>query len=418
MSVSVPRFSVSAPAPPPAGRVVLPWSKSVLIRQLAMDFLLGRTPALPGGPQADDVVAMARVVSVLRRGQGGDLDAGEATTVARFAMALAAATPGRWRVTGRGRLPNRPMKPLADALRQWGAELEWEGEEGRLPVRIVGREVLHFAPVRMRADVSSQFISALALPALKAEDRLHIALEGRPVSMPYLRMTLTMLERAGVRSQWRENVLTLWREEAAAVPQWMPERDWSAALFWVMMAVTAPEARLTFPDLSLSSLQGDAQVAVKLADVGLLRMTQAPDGLYVEGGPQQVEKIDWAMQDMPDAVLPLAAGLALRGVPFSFSGVAHLRHKESDRLAMLAALLRDLNMAVEVGPDTLSARPLGPLPSSLRLQTAHDHRMAMLAGLLTLKIPQVHIDDLDCVRKSFPTFWPQLRKMGWTILHA
>ncbi len=412
------RFTITAPPVPPRGKVVLPRAKSILIRRMAIDFLQDRPLSLPPGPRAEDVMAMHRVLTTLRGGTGGILDAGEAATVARFALALAAITPGQWVLTGRGRLPRRPFAPLLMALRQWGVSVEWKGSEGRLPIIVTGRPRIRPVPIGIRGDVSSQFISALALLALKADAPLTIRLETPLVSAPYLHLTLTMLERAGIRHRWEGTTLILRHPPSAPTPpvQGHPERDWSAALFFLATVVANPQSAFTFPDLSIAALQGDARIALWLKAAGLLTITENNGALHVRGGAGSWSEAVRDLRDMPDAVLPLAVGLSLRRQPFAFSGIEHLQYKESNRLSILKGILSALNMEVRLREGVLSARPVGPLPSSLRFNTARDHRVAMLAAPLSAKIPHVMIDDLACVQKSFPTFWGVLQSLGWIIL--
>jgi 3-phosphoshikimate 1-carboxyvinyltransferase len=299
----------------------------------------------------------------------------------------------------------RPIEDLLSALRQLGVKAMSETGNGCPPVVIEGRG-LRGGSVRIRGDVSSQFLSGLLMAAPFAQGDITIDVEGPLVSWPYVAMTLAMMER------FRLQVSVVGHRQFH-----IPGRQWSglcgydvepdasaASYFWGAAAVTGGSVRVL--GLTGDSLQGDVRFVDVLEEMGCT-VVRAPDGWTVHGGP--LRGIDVDMNDISDTVMTLGAVALFAEGPTTIRNVAHIRHKETDRLAALATELRRVGAEVEEFADGLRITPR-PLRGAA-IETYNDHRMAMSLALVGLKVPGVVITNPGCVGKTYPSFFADLEKL-------
>lgn len=389
----------------------LPLSKSVAARVLMIHALTPAAPALDVErlPACDDIRVMA---AALAR-DGGEIDLGASGTAARFLTAYFAATPGKSvTLAGTDRLNRRPIAPLVDALRILGADIIYKDEEGCLPIAVTGRQ-LTGGTVKLDASASSQFASALAMIAPAMSQPLTIDLGGEIASMPYLTMTLRMLEHRGVDSERRGYAIDV-ANTAYKVAPMEAESDWSAAAFWYeIAAVTA--GWITLPGLHAESLQGDSVLARIGERMGVVSEF-TDEGLELSATPDLYSRLDMDMADFPDLVPAVAVTGCMIGVPYRLSGLANLRVKESDRLQALVDELARCGWILEAGPDYLewegATKPIFELPV---MNTHDDHRLAMAFAPISVFVPGIVIDGAEAVNKSYPGFWDDLRDAGFVI---
>lgn len=389
----------------------LPLSKSIAARVLVLHAITADARALDPSllPDCDDTRVLAAALAC----DCGNVDVEACGTAARFLTAYFAARPGTdVTLGGTPRLNVRPVAPLVDALRSLGADITYAGAEGQLPLRIKGKSLCG-GTVRLDASASSQFASALALVAPLMRQPLAIELGGEIASMPYLKMTLAMLEARGVETSRDGYTVTVANTPCrdCAVES---EADWSAAAFWYgIAAVTA--GWVTLPGLRVPSLQGDSVLATVGERFGVL--TEFNDGVAeLSATPDLFSRLDMDMADYPDLVPVIAVIGCLINIPYRLTGVANLRHKESDRLAALAAELRRCGWVLEVGPDFLewegAAEPVTEMP---RMDSRGDHRLAMAFASIGAFVPGLVITGAEAVAKSYPGFWDDLRDAGFTV---
>jgi 3-phosphoshikimate 1-carboxyvinyltransferase len=337
---------------------------------------------------------------------------GNSGTSMRFLTALAALGEGEYLLTGTERLCQRPLGELLEALRQAGVQAVSERGDGCPPVRVTGG--LTGGRTQLSGSISSQYLSALLFIGPLAPKGLKIDITGELVSRPYVDLTLEVLGNFGI-SYYREGYRYF---ELPGGQSYLPreyeiEADASSAsYFWAAAAVTG--GRVTITNLSLESSQGDAAFPEVLGRMGCA-VESTPAGLTVQGGPLQGVTVD--MATMPDLVPTLAVLAAFAAGDTVITGVAHLRHKESDRLAAVAAELGKLGIEARETADGLVIR--GGAPKGAVIHTYNDHRIAMSFAVAGLKIPGVTIEDPECVAKSFPDFWQFFRQlpMGCTRTH-
>jgi 3-phosphoshikimate 1-carboxyvinyltransferase len=341
-----------------------------------------------------------------------DLYVANSGTTMRFLAALASLGKGQVRIDGNARMRERPIGDLLDALRRAGVPVRSERGNGCPPVVIKGRGSWPHNRIQVRGDVSSQFLSALLMVAPLAcrEEDLTIEVVGPLVSRPYVDMTVAMMEAWGLPI-WLEG--NLFRVVPAGIePSWEKrlhsytiEPDASAAsYFFAAAAITG--GRVTVLGLPENSLQGDVRFVDVLADMGC-RVERCSSGITVHGRP--LRGVDVDMNDISDTVMTLAAVACFAEGPTTIRNVAHIRHKETDRLAALAAELRRVGAEVDEFPDGLKITPR-PLRGA-EIETYHDHRMAMSMALVGLRVPGVVIKNPACVAKTYPRFFEDVEKL-------
>ena len=344
------------------------------------------------------------------RGEGGAevvLDAGDSGTAARFLIAAAAVTPGRFLLGGSPRLCERPMGELVHALRGAGARLVHRGRDGCLPLEVEGGAALA-ADVAVDASRSSQFVSALLLAAVAVDGGLRIRPTGPTTSEPYVRTTLEVLRDFGHEASAGE-ILAV-RRGARLAPRYDTPGDYSSAAP-LAAAVGAAGGDVVLEGLRVPSEDADARALPVLGAMGLA-IERGAGALRVRADRAALRPADATATAFPDAVPALAALAMLAPGRSVFSGVGHLRLKESDRLSALVALAEAAGARAEASEDALAIEGPANAPGVVLAPTFRDHRIAMAAGILALRRPGVLVEDPDCVAKSYPRFFHDVESLA------
>ena len=407
---------------PVRARVTLPGSKSYTNRALPIAALARGHSLLLGALDADDtryMVAALRQLGIPITANwdaseigvegcdghipraGAELFLGNSGTSMRFLTALAALGVGRYRLDGTPRMRQRPLGPLLDALRTLGVDARAEHGDECPPIVVSSSGSISGACVALRGDVSSQYVSALALALPYATPGLAIDIEGELVSKPYLDMTASTMQAFGVELRnngyRRFSVPPGQRYQGC---QYAIEPDASAAsYFFALAAVTA--GNVTVERLPPSSAQGDLRFVDVLEQMGC-RVIRGRDDVTVTG-PTTLRGIDVDMNAISDTVQTLTAIAPFASSAVTIRNVAHIRHKETDRLAACATELRRLGVPVDERDDGLTIQPATPRAGIVR--TYDDHRMAMSFAVLAARATGVKIADPGCVAKTVPGFW-------------
>jgi len=398
--------------------LTLPGSKSYTHRALIAATLASGETILANALKAEDTELTARALTVLGagldwqghtvrvQGTGGRLQPvsepiflGNSGTSMRFLTAVAALGQGTYRLTGTPRLCERPMGELLEALKNLGVRATSEKSNDCPPVIVEGGGFTG-GQTSLSGAVSSQYLSALLIIGPLASRGVEIDITGELVSRPYVDLTLAVLGAFGItysREAYQRFVIP--GGQSYQSRHYDIEADASSAsYFWAAAALTG--GRVTIANLDLESVQGDIDFLSVLARLGC-HLTSGPEGLTVEGG--RLRGIHMDMSAMPDLVPTLGVLAAFAEGETLVSGVAHLRHKESNRLAAVVTELRKMGVTAEETPDGL--RIVGGEPHGAEINTYQDHRIAMSFAVAGLKTPGVVIRDPDCVAKSFPDFW-------------
>lgn len=414
-------------APGPSATVRVPGSKSVTNRALIVSALASGESTLTGALDSDDTRVM---VDSLRRlgievehdsaaatlrvpGCGGaiparaaDLYVANSGTSLRFLTAMVATGKGTYRLDGTPRMRERPVADLLMALNGLGADARSELGTGCPPV-VMTADGLDGGFAFVRGDVSSQFLSGLLMAVPNGRGTTTVEVQGVLVSQPYVAMTLAVMEAFGVRVGNRKNRRFDIRPAQYSGRTYAVEPDASAAsYFFALAAITG--RTITVDGLGTDSIQGDMGFVDVLEHMGC-SVERHPTSTTVTGG--ELRGVDVDMNAISDTVMTLAVvALFAEGIT-RIRNVAHIRHKETDRLAALAAELRKLGADIDEHPDGLVIFPPGRL-SPARIATYDDHRMAMSFALAGVKAGDVTILDPGCVAKTYPGFWDDLARLS------
>lgn len=333
------------------------------------------------------------------------IDLHNSGTSMRLLTAVAALGRGVYTLTGSARMRARPIQDLTDALRKLGVKASCLNADGCPPVRVAGGAI-DGGPVTINCNVSSQFLSALLLIGPYTARGLDVQVTGGPVSRPYIDLTVDVMSRFGVAVQrqkyhrFQVPGARLYHCAGYAV-----EPDCSqAGYFWTAAAITGGSVKVL--GIQADTLQGDFRLVQVLCDMGCSVFEEA-GGVRLVGGPLQAVEVD--MGDIPDMVPTLAVAAAFAQGTTCMRNVAHLRRKESDRLAAVVAELGKLGIRAEADADSLKV--WGRSPRGATIDPHDDHRIAMSFALAGLKVPGVVIENAHCVAKSFPGFWQVLAEL-------
>jgi 3-phosphoshikimate 1-carboxyvinyltransferase len=412
-----------------AGSVRLPGSKSVSNRVLLLAALARGETRVGGLLDADDTkvmlealqrlgVACRRENGVLRvAGVGGafpvrvaELWLGNAGTAFRPLTAVLALSGGEYRLSGVARMHERPIRDLVDALRKMGARIDYLGSEGYPPLAVHPGQLRFGAPVRVRGDISSQFVSALLMALPLAGEAVTVEVEDELISKPYVEITINLMRRFGVevtRDDWRRFHVA--RSRYASPGSIMVEGDASSASYFLAAAAIAG-GPVRVEGVGRDSIQGDVRFVEVLELMGA-RVRTGPDWIEVSSD-HGLKPIDMDLNHIPDAAMTAAVMALFADGPSRLRNIASWRVKETDRLAAMATELRKLGAEVEEGADYLRIVPPKRLVPDVAIDTYDDHRIAMSFALAALGGVPVRINNPGCVAKTFPDYFSVLARIS------
>ncbi|RAJ14525.1 3-phosphoshikimate 1-carboxyvinyltransferase [Olleya aquimaris] len=362
---------------------------------------------------SDDSVLMTKALA----SKSNVIDIHHAGTAMRFLTAFFSTQEGRSiELTGSQRMKERPIAILVDALNQLGADITYKENKGFPPLLINGKTLTKHK-VTLKANVSSQYISALLLIASKLKNGLELTLEGKITSVPYIKMTLSLLEDIGVKTTFKDNLITVFPNNQplkASNQQLTVESDWSSAsYFYSIIALSEVGTQIKLSSYKNNSLQGDSVLAdlYKAFDVST---TFEKDTILLQKNnntsPNTVINFDLA--NAPDIAQTIAVTSFALGLKCHLTGLHTLKIKETDRLVALKTEIEKLGGTVTITDNSLTLEASDNINQNVTIKTYNDHRMAMAFAPLALKVP-ITIQDYKVVSKSYPTFWDDLDQLGF-----
>ena len=391
------------------GKIQVTGSKSESNRMLLLQALFPQI-SLDNLSNSDDTVAMKSGLE-----SDNDLvDIGHAGTSMRFLTAYYSILENQEKtLTGSPRMQERPIGILVDALRQLGAEISYLKNEGYPPLLIKGKR-LTASEVYLSANISSQYITALMLVAPNLADGLHIRLEGKITSVPYIEMTLSLLHQIGVETTFSGQHIQVFPKKDIAQVTHAVESDWSSASYYFSMVALAKDAEITLSTYKENSLQGDKFLMEIYEQLGVKSMIKN-NTLFLQKQALGSMPIQLDLSDAPDIAQTIAVTCYGLGVACDLTGLHTLKIKETDRLVALQNELTKLGATIEITDKSLHLQKrTNPIHPNILIETYHDHRMAMAFAPLALLVP-IRIQDADVVTKSYPGFWEDLEQNGFLL---
>ncbi|MCX7551785.1 3-phosphoshikimate 1-carboxyvinyltransferase [Xanthomarina sp. F2636L] len=360
---------------------------------------------------SDDTKVMLEALSTSSR----NIDIHHAGTAMRFLTAYFATQSGRDVVlTGSDRMKQRPIKILVDALKNLGAEITYLESEGFPPLKITGKSLTK-NKVTLKANISSQYISALLLIAPKLENGLELTLEGEITSIPYINMTLSLLNQIGVNTNFHNNVIKVNQQSEIVNQQSLIESDWSSAsYFYSMVALSDVGTEITLSSYKQNSLQGDSILAKIYQDFGVETSFQNNSVSLSKVKFCSQNRLNYQLNNSPDIAQTIAITCFALGLECQLTGLHTLKIKETDRLLALKTEIEKLGGEVSITEDSLFLKAFKFINPQVNIDTYNDHRMAMAFAPLAL-VTSIGINDAEVVSKSYPTFWEDLKGIGFQV---
>ena len=402
--------------------IQLTGSKSECNRALIISALSKSTVRVNNPSNAADTVTLTKILnqlSALENSQSREdfnvIDVGPAGTAMRFLSAYLAVQSGSFLLTGTERMKQRPIAILVDALKTLGAEISYAEEIVFPPLKVHEGFSQQTNSVKVKGNISSQYISALLMIAPTLPLGLKLEIEGELTSKPYVDMTLDMLAEVGVTHSWDENIISIdkqgFKEATLTI-----EPDWSAASYWYSIAALAADASIDLPALKGKSLQGDSQIE-NIMNLFGVSTSKTNTGVQLKKNRTEISlETTLDLKTCPDLAQTIVVVAAVLGKNATFTGLETLKIKETNRVLALQTELAKIGVTFTEDNlmYTLDCTDLF-FPKKIKISTYEDHRMAMAFAPLALVIDEVEIEDMDVVEKSYPMFWEDLRKAGFEV---
>ena len=403
------RIRLEYPSSYTEGEIAITGSKSESNRLLILQALFPKI-IIKNISNSDD----SKITENALKSTDSIIDIHHAGTAMRFLTAYFSTQPGREIIlTGSQRMQERPIKLLVNALKDLGAEISYDKKEGYPPLKIIGKKIIK-SKVALQANISSQYISALMLIAPSLEDGLTIKLTGQLTSVPYIKMTQTILDELGFETTFEKNKIQISSAKRIEPITWTIESDWSSASYFYSILALSRQGNICLSSYKKESNQGDSALSeiykslgvVTSFKRGMINLTKVKDFNFTES-------ININLINTPDLAQTIAVSCLGLGIGCKLSGLHTLKIKETDRLRALKIEMEKLGAKVDITSDSLELYPNAKLKKDIAINTFNDHRMAMAFAPLALKAPII-INDSEVVSKSYPAFWDDLKRINFS----
>lgn len=357
---------------------------------------------------SDDSVHMQHALS----STDGIINIGHAGTAMRFLTSyFAIKNNSEVVLTGSQRMQERPIGILVDALKELGATISYESQVGYPPIRIKGTNSLKKS-VKINGNVSSQYISSLLLIAPKLQDGLEIELVGDVTSIPYIKMTLSLLSQLGIKAVFKDNFIKVYPQKNIENQTIVVESDWSSAsYFYAIIASSSLGSQVQLSAYKKESLQGDACLSDIYTHFGVETVFNNDSILLKKVATTNNEILEIDLKNAPDIAQTIAVSCFLEGISCNLTGLHTLKIKETDRLEALKEELTKLGASISVTNNSLHLKASANINSNVEIKTYNDHRMAMAFAPVALKTP-IKILNAEVVTKSYQKFWEDMQQIG------
>ena len=383
-------YKISHPTKVVECEINLPSSKSISNRLLIIQALCMENFKIENLSISDDTINLQKAIS----SKENTINIGDAGTSFRFLTSYLSIQKGQeFILTGSDRMKERPIKELVSVLQKMGAKIEYLENEGVPPLKIIGTD-LEGGKIEIDGGISSQFITSILLIAPTFQNGINLEIVGELVSKPYVEMTLKLMKEFGIESDWTNNIITI-NHQKYIPKDYTVEADWSASSFWFEIASLSKRCNIRLNGLQQNSIQGDKRSIEIFNNLGVDSIFENEKLILTKN--QTISPFQtYNLIETPDLYQPLRCTLFSKNIEANFSGIQTLKDKETDRIISVETELNKLN--------------------SIKIIDTHkDHRMAMSFAPLCLEFGKLQINDVEVVSKSYPDFWEDLKKAGFTI---
>jgi 3-phosphoshikimate 1-carboxyvinyltransferase len=387
--------------------IAITGSKSETNRLLLLQALFSNI-SLANLSNSDDAQVMAKGLKI----SSGEVDIHHAGTAMRFLTSYFASQEGKEvTLTGSERMQERPIKILVEALNSLGAEIQYQKNAGYPPLKIRGKKILK-NKVSLPADISSQYISSLLLTAPSLDNGIELDLVGKITSVPYIKMTLALLNEAGISSSFSGNKITVEPKKNIEDKNFIVESDWSAAsYFYSIIALAEIGSTVKLSAYKKNSLQGDSVLSDIYKQFGVETKYFENHIVLTKENHIPETSIRLALENAPDIAQTITVTCLGLGIECHLTGLHTLPIKETDRLAAMKTELEKLGGVVKISEESLTLDACEDLRNNVAIDTYNDHRMAMAFAPIALKT-NLRINDAEVVSKSYPDFWKDMEHIG------
>ena len=358
---------------------------------------------------SDDTISLRKGIEQIN----GIVDVDHAGTAMRFLTAYFASKKGvDIIITGSKRMQERPIRILVEALNDLGADIHYLKNEGFPPLKIIGKD-LNASSVILNAAISSQYISALMLMAPALKNGLTINLEGEITSVPYIKMTLNLMQKAGVSGSFNTNIIQIKPTNTIDSSRLKVESDWSSASYYYSIIGLSSNLEVTLNNFTKNSIQGDSKIISIFKKLGVETVFNKRDNsIHLRKIKTEIsDHLSLNLNDTPDIAQTIAVTCFGLGIHCKLEGLKTLKIKETDRLLALKTELEKLGANVAITDQSLEVFRSKKIIENITIETYQDHRMAMAFAPLVFKVP-INILEPNVVTKSYATFWEDLVKTG------
>ncbi len=406
------------------GEITLNGSKSISNRALILRALSGQDFSIKRISTSKDTITLEKLLAEFANQEEGEqveLNTGHAGTTFRFLTGYLAAQKGTQILTGSDRMKQRPIGILVEALRELGADIKYLENEGYPPLQIGETKTDWKSTLSISANTSSQYISSLLMLAPTLPNGLELTLDGKIVSVPYIQMTLKLMEEFGVQHNWKGNTISIAPQKYEG-KDFIVEADWSAASYHFSLAILADEVDLQLNGLFEKSTQGDAAI-VKMAEQFGITSTFNDKGIHLKkSGNAPTQMFEYDFLECPDIAQTLAVICGGLGTMGLFTGLDTLSIKETDRIVALQNELQKVQVFFSKLPPKFSKNSDKvfhmtegkAVVENPTFETYEDHRMAMAFAPLAF-FGEIKIEEPMVVVKSYPDFYKDLEQLGFMI---
>ena len=385
-------------------------SKSESNRLLVLKFIY-QNLNIENLSDSDDSIVLKKYLDNLSE----NIDIHHAGTAMRFLTALLSVKENKmFEITGSDRMKQRPIGVLVDALKNLGAEITYKDQIGFPPLIISGKKILG-GEIFLSAEISSQYITALILIAPMLEKGLIINLQGAIASKPYILMTLSILDKLGIKNKFENNKISVHPCDKIKDITVNVESDWSSVSYFYSIIAISKKSRLEIGSYFKNSIQGDKKLVEIYSKLGV-KTEFIENKIILEKDTECLlpKNLDLDLTENPDIAQTIAVTCFGLGISCNIKGLHTLKIKETDRLVALKNEIEKLGGKIEITDDSLKLYPSFEIKKNISIKTYNDHRMAMAFAPLSLLVP-IYIENPDVVTKSYKNFWSDLRAINFEI---